>query len=185
MSDRRCRRPRRSHARGQSVVEFALVLPILAILMLAIVDLARIYTTMVSVESAAREAADFGSFGSEKWDPVVYAAADGTVAKMQHRACVAASDLPDYQGPDDACVNPTFSYLLSGDRGATWVPYSTGLACDDPNREPPCWVKVTLAYDFKLYAPLNIRLFGVDYGIPTHIAFTRESVFPMTDIDLP
>ena len=63
---------RRGRRSGQSVVEFALVLPILVILMLAVVDLARIYTTMLTVESAAREAADFGTFGSQKWDPSVY-----------------------------------------------------------------------------------------------------------------
>ena len=83
---------------------------------------------MLSVESAAREAADFGSFGSQKWDVAVDAPLpDGTVAKMEHRACVAASDLPDYVGPDDACTNPAFSYELSTDRGATWVAYDPAL----------------------------------------------------------
>ena len=110
IGSRHHRRPRDA---GQSVVEFALILPILAILSLAIVDLARIYTTRVSVESAAREAADFGTFGSQKWDPAVYSIVpDGTVAKMERRACVAASDLPDYVGPDDACTNPSFAYAL-------------------------------------------------------------------------
>ena len=46
---------------------------------------------------------------------------DGTEAKMERRACAAASDLPDYDGPDDACTNPAFSYALSADRGATWA----------------------------------------------------------------
>ncbi len=60
--------PHKRHERGQSVVEFALVLPILVFLMLAVVDFSRIFTTMLSIESAAREAADFGTFGSQKWN---------------------------------------------------------------------------------------------------------------------
>lgn len=172
-------------AQGQSVVEFALVLPLLAILMIAIVDLARIYTTLLSVESAAREAADFGTFGSQKWNVAVYSALpDGTEAKMERRACVAASDLADYAGPDDNCANPTFSYKLSPDRGATWLDYDAALACDDPGREPPCWVKVTLQYEFRLLVPVNIELFGVEYGIPKSLTFERSSIFAMTDLEL-
>jgi len=172
-------------SRGQSIVEFALVLPVLVVLMVGIIDLARIYTTMLSVESAAREAADFGTFGSQKWNSAVYAVpVDGTEAKMRHRACVAASDLPDYQGPDDSCVNPDFSYLLSTDRGASWTTYDPTLGCDDPTREPPCWVKVTLEYDFRLLVPLNMELFGVRYGIPNTLTFERSSIFAMTDLEL-
>ena len=153
---------------GQSVVEFALTLPLLLFLMVAVVDLARIYTTMLSVESAAREAADFGTFGSQKWNVAIYnASPGGTEASMERRACVAASDLPDYVGPDDDCTNPTFAYQLSADRGATWVDYDEALACDDPAREPPCWVKVTLEYDFDLLIPFNLEIFGASTGCPT------------------
>ena len=95
--------PHKRLERGQSVVEFALVLPLLVFLMLAVVDFSRIFTTMLSVESAAREAADFGTFGSQKWnDAIVRCRVDGTEAKMRRRACTASSDLPDYVGPDDA-----------------------------------------------------------------------------------
>jgi hypothetical protein len=171
--------------RGQSIVEFALILPLLLFLMVAILDLARIYTTMLSVESAAREAADFGTFGSQKWNVAVYnAMPDGTEAKMKHRACVAASDLTDYVGPDDACTNPTFSYKLSTDRGATWADYDAAFGCDDPAREPPCWLKVTLQYDFRLLVPLNLKVFGAEYGIPESITFERSSIFAMTDLEL-
>jgi hypothetical protein len=109
---------------------------------------------------------------------------DGTEAKMEHRACVAASDLPDYIGPDDNCANPRFSYQLSGDWGATWVDYSPDLHCDDPVREPPCWVKVTLQYDFRLLVPINMEILGVRYGIPSTLAFERSSIFAMTDLEL-
>lgn len=172
-------RPRRGHA-GQSVVEFALVFPLIVILLFSIVDFARIFTTMLSVESAAREAADYGTFGSQKWS-----APDVTQANMVRRACVASSALPDYVGPDDACTNPTFSCELSGDRGATWQPCSAGPSCDNPTREPPCWLKVTLEYDFKLLAPFRLEVSGNSYGVPNVITFQRSSTFPMTDLMLP
>jgi hypothetical protein len=156
--------------------------------MVAVVDLARIYTTMLSVESAAREAADFGTFGSQKWNVAVYnaPAPGGTEASMERRACVAASDLPDYVGPDDDCANPTFSYKLSADRGATWVDYDQvpPPTCDDPVREPPCLVKVTLEYDFDLLIPFNLEIFGAQYGMPDSLTFERSSIFAMTDLAL-
>jgi Flp pilus assembly protein TadG len=182
---RRPRRRRRSE-RGQSIVEFALILPVLAFLMVAIVDLARIYTTMLSVESAAREAADYGSFGSQKWAPAP--AVTTTVAEMEHRACVASSDLTDYAGTATTCTNPSFSYELSMDNGASWTDYAStavsGSPCDSETREPPCWVKATLTYQFNLLVPLNFEVFGVHYGIPNSLTFTRSSIFPMTDLSL-
>jgi hypothetical protein len=178
-------------ARGQSIVEFALVLPLLVFLMSGIIDLGRIYTTMLSVESAAREAADFGSFGAQKWNAAALSATlpdgitpDGTVQRMERRACVAASNLPDYIGPDGDCANPEFSFKLSTDRGVTWADYDAALGCDDATREPPCWVKVTLEYDFRLLIPLRIEAFGNRYGLPDSITFERSSVFPMTDLSL-
>ncbi|HKF85554.1 MAG TPA: TadE/TadG family type IV pilus assembly protein, partial [Candidatus Limnocylindrales bacterium] len=130
------------------------MLPLLVFLMVAIVDLGRIYTTMLSVESAAREAADYAAFDSSNWSPGQF---DDTYSNMKRAACVAASNLPDYQGPDDNCSNPFFDYDLSMDKGGTWVKWpETSLAaepCDSESRAdgddpatgpPPCWVRVTL-----------------------------------------
>ena len=175
----------RTRDRGQSVVEFALVLPIMVFLMVAIIDVARIYTTMLSVESAAREAADFGTFGSQKWNDAAVLVADGTEDKMQLRACTASSELPDYVGPDDACTNPSFAYELSLDKGASWQPYSLGLGCDNETREPPCWLRVRLQYDFRVLVPLNLSFFGVNLGLPSTFTFERSSIFAMTDLELP
>ena len=48
----RFRRSGKARERGQSLVEFALIAPIMLFMMVAIVDLSRIYTTMLTVESA-------------------------------------------------------------------------------------------------------------------------------------
>jgi hypothetical protein len=175
-----------SREHGQSVVEFALVLPVMVFLMLAIIDFSRLYTTMLTVESAAREAADFGTFGSQRWnDAIVLLPTDGTRDQMLLRACVASSDLPDYVGPDENCTNPSFSFELSLDKGGTWVSYTPGLGCDDAIREPPCWLKVTLEYDFHVITPLNLQFFDKTLGFPSTITFERSSIFAMTDLVLP
>ena len=175
---------RRDSEWGQSVVEFALVLPLLVFLMVAIIDLARIYTTMLSVESAAREAADYGSFGAQKWNPATFnIPPDGVVPKMQQRACTAASNLTDFAGSVDTCTNPGFSYQVSPDLGATWGELDPSWNCNDAERTPnPCWVKATLTYDFHLLVPLNLDFLGVSLGLPEAVTFQRDSIFPMTDL---
>src|SRR4029079_6082693 len=108
---RRETRWRRASESGQSVVEFALAFPIIVLLLIAVLDFSRVSTTMMNVESAAREAADFGTmYGAGKWQ--VGPALDANVAEMQRRACVASSNLPDYSDPDgdpsNGCDNPAF-----------------------------------------------------------------------------
>jgi len=48
----------RGDARGQSLVEFTLILPIVLILLLAVADFGRIFATGITLESAARTAAE-------------------------------------------------------------------------------------------------------------------------------
>ena len=127
-----------------------------------------------------------GTFGSQKWNVATYSVVpDGTVAKMTTRACTAASNLPDYVGPDDSCANPTMTYQLSPDKGATWSAYDEAMGCDNATREPPCWLKVTLHYDFHLFAPLHVDLLGVQLGLPNTLTFERSSIYPMSDLELP
>ena len=172
---------------GQSIVEFALVLPIMLVVLLAIVDLARIYTTMMSVESAAREAADYGTtLGAGKWQ--VGAPMDATVVEMQRRACVATKDMADYTDPDSdpttGCTNPTVTYCLTPVDGGTCGPVDSLDACDDPLRAPPCTVTVTVTYDFHIVAPMQLDFFGIHLGLPATLTLQRDSTFAMTDIDI-
>lgn len=179
------------HESGQSVVEFALVVPLMVIILFAIIDFARIYTTMMSVESAAREAADFGTtLGAAKWQPG--GVADATVSEMEKRACVASRNLPDYvdadSDPANGCANPSLEYCLAASASVTCAPSDPPppqpAGCEDPNRTDPCTVTVALAYEFHLIAPFNIEIFGIRYGVPSTITFQRNSTFAMTDIDL-
>src|SRR5262249_47490444 len=106
----------RRRPRGQSVVEFALVAPILLFMVIAIADFGRLYTAAVAIESAAREAADYGAFDANHWSSSNPANITATLAEMQKRACTAAagSHLEGYAGAPDntTCTNPTFSCTL-------------------------------------------------------------------------
>lgn len=184
-ASRRRRRP--APSAGQSVVEFALVLPIMVIVLFATLDFARIYTTMMSIESAAREAADYGTtLGAGKWQSGT--PATDTVSEMQRRACVAASDLTDYDDPDGdpgtGCANPGFAYCLTPTAGGPCGALDPVDGCHVPTRPEPCTVTVQLSYDFQLLVPLSIEFLGVRIGFPTTISIQRDSTFAMTDIDL-
>jgi len=50
--------PRERHPRGQSLVEFALVLPMLLVLLLGIADFGRVFAAGITLESAARNGAE-------------------------------------------------------------------------------------------------------------------------------
>jgi hypothetical protein len=163
-------------------------MPIMLVVLLGIVDLARIYTTMLSVESAAREAADYGTtLGAGKWQDGI--PKDATVAGMERRACIAASDLADYTDPDNdptngGCTNPSFTYCMRTSALGACDPYDPAAGCEDPLRDPPCEVTVTLNHVFHLLAPFHFEFMGVEYGLPSTLTFDRDSTFAMTDIDL-
>jgi Flp pilus assembly protein TadG len=177
-SARSSRPPRQS---GQSVVEFALVVPVMFVLVLAIADFGRMYTSGVAIESAGREAADFGSFDASYWNSTNFTT---TVAEMERRACIAAagSHLEGYQTTDPVnnttCTNPTFQCAL--ERNGTSVDCLTsggfvdGVDCSDPNTDPPCTVHVTMTYQF--------RSFFLVPPLPTSIALVRNSYFWISNL---
>jgi Flp pilus assembly protein TadG len=162
--------------RGQSLVEFALVVPLLLVFFVAVADLARLYATMTTIESAAREAADYGSFQSAYWTDE-----PGVRTQMTHRACLASSTLPDYVGTKDSvtatCSNPSVAIALDP---------PDSVSCANSTREPPCQVTATLTFQFHLILPLHIDLGGgQSFGFPDHLTFERTSTFAMTDLQLP
>lgn len=182
------------------MVEFALLAPIMIFLLFAILDLSRVFTEMASVESAAREAADYGtSLGAEKWSDT------GMLAGMEARACTAASNLPDFQWTDadsdgaydmtETCTNPSFDWCMSSDStpcdpddpDKTYPVGDPALDpdfCNNPARAQPCRVTVKMSHVFYLFVPFQLDFFGVKLGLPVSLPFERDSTFAMTDIEV-
>jgi hypothetical protein len=61
---RRLSSHRSRSSRGQSLVEFGLILPILLLVTLGVVDAARVFTAHISLTNAVREAAIFAGYGT-------------------------------------------------------------------------------------------------------------------------
>lgn len=173
--------------RGQAIVEFSLVFGLIMLpLVLAIADFGRVYTGLVAVEAAAREAADYGSFKSSYWDASTTPPNPAkTNAEMLRRACTAAvgSHLEDYAGATDgtSCTNPAYSCQIeppasSGELPQACASYS-GTYCSTSTSEPPCGVHVTLAYTFN-------SILGIG---PLHgsFSFSRDSIYRMSDLPVP
>ena len=169
-------------------MEFALVAPILLLLLLAIGDFARLYTSEIAVESAAREAADYGAFAAGQWNTAGNAAL--TVDQMISRACTAASNLPDYIATGDATTqcsvagsNPRFSYELEDSTGQPIV--DPPGACGDPATEPPCVVHVTMTYTYHTFfevPPIPLLNFS---PYPATVQVRRDSRYAISDLAAP
>ena len=185
-----------TRATGQSLVEFALILPIVSIMLLAIVDMSRVFTAVMAVESAAREAADYGAWRSGNWrgDP-----ADSlsnrykTVVGMESRACAATSNLVNFDGDSVTCTNPSIRIDVLDENGDSAIDPADGTLltnCDesprmqDTNELAPCRVEVELTYDFDLIMPVGIDLFDTRLGLPQTLTFSRSSVFAISDFEL-
>ena len=83
----------------------------------AVGDFGRVYASMIALESATREAADYGAFDEDYWDTTPEAR-NAALAEMMRRACTAASSMPGYAGAPDhsTCTNPVFEFDVDSAR---------------------------------------------------------------------
>jgi Flp pilus assembly protein TadG len=178
-------RARRSGQRGQGLTEFALIAPVLLLIVVAVADFGRLYNSMVAIESAAREAADYGTFDSAYWDAGV-GNPPVTTAEMKRRSCTAAagSHLEDYAEPVGTvnhtdCSNPTFLCTIiptDGSPNSLCDAYPGGV-CSVSTTDPPCSVQVKLTYTFRPF--FSFSLFG---WTPLQVTFDRVSTFRISDL---
>ncbi len=169
---------------GQSVVEFALVVPVMLLLLIGIADFGRLYSSAVAVEAAGREAADLGAFDASNWTTANSAT---TTALMEQRACVAAagSHLEGYTTTDPVnnttCTNPTFRCTLDLGVDSADCASSGGMVgttdCSLPATDPPCTVHVRLEYGFQTFLQFPL--------LPATVPIVRESRFRISNLTPP
>jgi len=195
-------RPRRTHqpshrSRGQSLVEFALVLPVLLLLLLGGLDFGRVFLGWVSLNNTARIAAN-------------YAAANATLMAAGNSAALAAyNDLvqqdatatncePPHPIPaptftpdagigsnarveltcDFGIITPIISSILgnSVEVGASAVfPVRTGVVANVPGGGPPNPVAAFNVSPGSGVAPLTVGFNNVSTGSPTSYAWDYEN----------
>ena len=159
------------------------MLPVLLLLLLAVGDFARIYTTAITVEAAVREGADYGSFTTANWltSGTSPTNAEKSVAEIQHRVCQAASTLPDYVTTDASnmtCTNPAITIEVLN-------PSNLQPDCSVspvPDGDLPCMVHVSAVYTFRPFFG------GIGIGVvslPTSLPISREAYFVVNDFPTP
>jgi len=119
----------RRQGRGQSVAEFALLLPVMLAFLGLTIDFARVFQTWITLESATRDAAEYAATtGTDSTD---------ALTKAKKTICLQAQNIPGFQrsglaSPNDVqqCLKPTvtvtsFSLSTSADGASTRYPIGT------------------------------------------------------------
>ena len=109
-------RPRFGSGRGQSVVEFALILPVLMLLMLTAVDFGRLFFTTIQLTNAAREGVSYAS--TNPTDVATIQSRVATEANVQAQrgqgAITVTTSCKDSTGAPIACTAATLGTAASG-----------------------------------------------------------------------
>ncbi len=96
--------------KGQSMVEFALVLPILVMLLFGIIDFGRIFHTYLAIDHASREAARTASIGEN--DAAIVSTAVASAASI-HLTAGQVAVSPGGSKASGSDVTVTITYPIS------------------------------------------------------------------------
>lgn len=133
----------RPRPRGQSVVEFALVLPVFLLLLLIAVDFGRVFFTHVQLDNAVREAANYGA--TNPVDPV------GMLARAN-----AERNAQSQGGQQDVLTYPSNITTRCS------TPAGVAIACDQSPGGAGAGntLTVTLQAPFSFFTPFISGFFG-------------------------
>jgi hypothetical protein len=158
--------------RGQSLVEFALVLPLLLVVLLGVADFGRVFTASITVEAAARNGAEAAAQEylqlSQKSGGVLNAADYAALHKVALDAvCAESEPLPNkvvvggnctmpltavciHDGVDPGCgseKDPSVTQCTGVNNVTTWTNANSGPLLGSPPTALP-YVEVRLCYRF-------------------------------------
>ena len=194
---------RRGSSRGQTLVEFALVLPMLLVLLLGIADFGRVFSAGITIEAAARNAAESAAqeYLQLRRDssPITGDQFDRVATVALERLCADADPLPNQAAVGLSCTMPAAGVCIhdqagelanygsrcgAGAAGAPaactalyepWVPTAPGTG------QLP-WVEVRACYRFTTLIDLsNLNLpfgWGLSLG---EIWLERDRSFTVAD----
>lgn len=119
---------RRARGRGQSIAEFALLLPVMLAFLGLTIDFARVFQAWITLESATRDAAEAAATNATS--------SAGALTLAQKTICLQAQNVPGFRrsaltSPDDVeqCSSPSVSivsYSLSSTSAGASSKYPIG-----------------------------------------------------------
>lgn len=142
---------RRRH-RGQGLVEFALVLPVLFFFLLTVLDFGRVYLGYINLQNLARIAANYAANDPDAW---VDGDATSQAAYRQIVLNDAAATNCDLPGDPDVVADPTFT-----DQNGDGDPRGIGDL-----------VTVSLTCDFAVWTPVISAVVGNQIPVSAQAAF--------------
>lgn len=144
----------RFEARGQSLVELALILPVLMLVLVGILDFGRAFYAYNAISNAAREGARYGTIHPTNTDSDGFPPYDGPET-IEGKAVAQVFILDQEQFrvrvrfPDPARIDDAFCIAN---------PYDPACLNSDPGSGDP--IEVTVIYRFQPLTPLVSRLIG-------------------------
>jgi PKD repeat protein len=145
---------RRERSRGQSLVEFALALPVLLLLTLAAIDFGRVYLGWVNLQQMTRIAADQAAANASAWGTPGDAAEHARYERnVLNDARAINCDLPDGNGDGNPDIPP---------------PQVVGLALGSH-------VRVAIDCQFSVITPIISQIMGGT------ILLSAETTYPVTE----
>jgi Flp pilus assembly protein TadG len=172
---------------AQSLVEFAVVVPLFLLLLFGLIDFARLAFTYVSLSNGARELARTAAI-SQAWNTSPTAASNAAIAAFNNYTIVAgtqngATDKVTMVVGDATCAHAQDTGgACSGAHAATQTICSMPLtnSCGVPQPKPGGYIEVQVAYTFQFNPLFQTRLDGiidVSFMRPTALVTTTSRAY--------